>query len=155
MGYSIGQVAKKTGLSTHTLRYYEKEGLLPFVRKNGSGLRVFADSDIGWLEMIECLKGVGMPLKGIKQYIDWYREGDTTLPERLEMFKRQKQNLEQQMAMLNKHIDHDIETIFLMADIQNSFLSSSIVKDLAKHGGDITGLVPDEIKGDITSKLRA
>lgn len=62
---------------------------------------------------------------------------------------------ELQMAMLNKHIDHDIETIFLMADIQNSFLSSSIVKDLAKHGGDITGLVPDEIKGDITSKLRA
>ena len=61
---------------------------------------------------------------------------------------------ELQMAMLNKHIDHDIETIFLMADIQNSFLSSSIVKDLAKHGGDITGLVPDEIKGDITSKLR-
>ena len=105
MGYSIGQVAKKTGLSTHTLRYYEKEGLLPFVRKNGSGLRVFADSDIGWLEMIECLIGVGMPLKGIKQYIDWYREGDTTLPERLEMFKRQKQNLEQQMAMLNKHME--------------------------------------------------
>lgn len=46
-----------------------------------------------------------MPLKGIKQYIDWYREGDTTLPERLEMFKRQKQNLEQQMAMLNKHME--------------------------------------------------
>lgn len=44
-------------------------------------------------------------LKGIKQYIDWYREGDTTLPERLEMFKRQKQNLEQQMAMLNKHME--------------------------------------------------
>lgn len=96
---------KKTELSTHTLRYYEKEGLLPFVRKNSSGLRVFADSDIGWLKMIECLKGVGMPLKEIKQYIDWYREGDTTLPERLEMFKRQKQNLERQMAMLNKHME--------------------------------------------------
>ena len=47
MGYSIGQVAKKTGLSVHTLRYYEKEGLLPFVRKNSSGLRVFSDSDLG------------------------------------------------------------------------------------------------------------
>ena len=43
MGYSIGQVAQKTGLSVHTLRYYEKEGLLPFVRKNSSGLRVFSD----------------------------------------------------------------------------------------------------------------
>lgn len=56
MGYSIGQVARKTGLTTHTLRYYEKEGLLPFVRKNSSGLRVFSDNDLGWLAMIECLK---------------------------------------------------------------------------------------------------
>ena len=79
MGYSIGQVAEKMGLTAHTLRYYEKEGLLPFVKKTGSGLRIFSDEDIGWLQMIECLKGTGMPLKGIKQYIDWYIEGDATL----------------------------------------------------------------------------
>ena len=69
MGYSIGQVAKKTGLTAHTLRYYEKEGLLPFVQKSGSGLRVFSDNDLDWLAMIECLKETGMSLKGIKQYI--------------------------------------------------------------------------------------
>ena len=94
MGYSIGQVAKKTGLGVHTLRYYEKEGLLPFVRKSGSGLRIYSDSDIGWLGMIECLKGTRMTLKGIKQYIDWYIEGDSTLEQRLEMFKRQKVKLQ-------------------------------------------------------------
>ncbi len=60
---------------------------------------------------------------------------------------------ELQMAMLNKHIDSSIETIFLMADIQNSFLSSSIVKDVARNGGDITGLVPDEIIQDIILKM--
>lgn len=104
MGYSIGQVAKKTGLTAHTLRYYEKEGLLPFVRKTGSGLRVFSDNDIGWLDMIECLKGVGMPLKDIKQYIDWFREGDSTLPQRLEMFQQQRAHLEAQMEQLKKHM---------------------------------------------------
>ena len=97
MGYSIGQVAKKTGLGVHTLRYYEKEGLLPFVRKSGSGLRIYSDSDIGWLGMIECLKG-------IKQYIDWYIEGDSTLEQRLEMFKRQKVKLEEQLAELQKNM---------------------------------------------------
>ena len=61
---------------------------------------------------------------------------------------------ELQMAMLNKHIDSEIETIFLMADIQNSFLSSSVVKELARNGGDITGLVPEEIKADINLKLQ-
>lgn len=105
MGYSIGQAAQMTGLTAHTLRYYEKEGLLPFVKKSGSGLRVFSDNDIGWLQMIECLKGVGMPLKGIKQYIDWFIEGDSTLEKRLQMFKEQKANLEAQMAQLQKHMN--------------------------------------------------
>ena len=60
---------------------------------------------------------------------------------------------ELQMAALNKHIDKNVETIFLMADIQHSFLSSSIVKELAKHGGDIRGLVPGEIVDDIEDKM--
>lgn len=55
--------------------------------------------------MIECLKGTGMPLKGIKQYIDWYIEGDATLEKRLEMFKRQKVRLEEQMAQLKQHME--------------------------------------------------
>ena len=105
MGYTIGQVAKKMGLTAHTLRYYEKEGLLPFIKKNGSGLRVFSDNDIGWLELIECLKGTGMSLKGIKQYIDWYIEGDSTLEKRLEMFKQQKINLDEQMLQLQQHME--------------------------------------------------
>lgn len=105
MGYTIGQVAKKTGLSAHTLRYYEKEGLLPFVKKSSSGLRVFSEEDLGWLVMIECLKGTGMSLKGVKQYIDWYIEGDSTLQNRLDMFKAQKIKLDEQMAQLQKHMD--------------------------------------------------
>ncbi len=105
MGYSIGQVAKKTNLSTYTLRYYEKEGLLPFVKKNSSGLRVFSDNDLNWLSMIECLKETGMPLKGIKQYIDWFVEGDSTLVKRLDMFKQQKIRIEEQIAMLQKNMN--------------------------------------------------
>ena len=104
MGYSIGQVAKKTGLTAHTLRYYEKEGLLPFVQKSGSGLRVFSDSDLGWLAMIECLKETGMPLKGIKQYIDWYIEGDSSLAKRLEMFKKQQEKLREQEGLIKKNM---------------------------------------------------
>ena len=104
MGYSIGQVSKKTGLSVHTLRYYEKEGLLPFVSKSGSGLRVYSDNDLGWLHMIECLKATGMPLKGIKQYIDWYIEGDSSLAKRLEMFKKQQEKLREQEGLIKKNM---------------------------------------------------
>ena len=105
MSYTIGQAAQKMGLTAYTLRFYEKEGLLPFVKKCGSGQRVFSDTDIGWLSMIECLKGTGMPLKDIKQYIDWYIEGDSTLQQRLNMFKNQKQRLEEQIAQLHKYME--------------------------------------------------
>ena len=55
MTYTIGQVAQKMGLTAHTLRYYDKEGLLPFVRKSGSGQRVFSEEDLDWLVIIDCL----------------------------------------------------------------------------------------------------
>ncbi len=104
MYYSTGQVAAKTGLTVHTLRYYEKEGLLPFVRKSSSGLRMFSDNDLAWLSIIECLKETGMPLKGIKQYIDWFREGDATLPQRLEMFKQQQVKVLAQIEQFQKYL---------------------------------------------------
>ena len=61
---------------------------------------------------------------------------------------------ELQMAMLNKHMEEEIDTIFFMTDIHNSFLSSSIVKDVAQNGGNIKGLVPDEIVDDVYRKLK-
>ena len=105
MSYSIGEAAKMVGLTAHTLRFYDKEGLLPFVKKTSSGLRAFTESDIEWLKIIECLKGTGLPLKQIKQYIDWCMEGDSTIPQRLNMFIEQKKHVEEQKAKWEKHLE--------------------------------------------------
>lgn len=99
-GFSIGEVVKQTGLSAHTLRYYEKEGLLPFVTKNSSGLRVYSTTDLQWLSMIECLKDSGLQIKEIRQYIEWYRQGDATLQQRLDLFANRRKVLEAEMARL-------------------------------------------------------
>ena len=105
MGYYIGQVAEKCGISAYTLRYYDKEGLLPFVKKTPSGLRNFSDQDIELLRIIECLKGTGMQIKDIRQYIVWMMQGNSTLRERLDMFERQKERLELQMRQLTDFMD--------------------------------------------------
>ena len=105
MAYTIGQVAKKLGMTTHTLRYYDKEGLLPMVRKSSSGLRVFKDVDLEWLLIVECLKACGMSLKAIKNYLEMCQKGDETIPERLEMFKHQRENLKAQMQELKSYMD--------------------------------------------------
>jgi DNA-binding transcriptional MerR regulator len=105
LNYTIGKVAEKMGVTAHTLRYYDKEGLLPFVDKSESGMRVFKEADLEWLAMIECLKQTGMPLKEIKQYIDWCMEGDATIQQRYDMFQERKTETERQIEVLKKALE--------------------------------------------------
>ncbi|MDR7002388.1 MerR family transcriptional regulator [Neobacillus niacini] len=103
--YSISEVAKELNLTVYTLRYYDKEGLMPFVERTPSGTRLFKESDIGALKVIECLKSTGMPIKEIKNFIDWCSEGDSTLQRRYEMFLERKANVEAQMEELKKTME--------------------------------------------------
>jgi len=105
MSYSISMTAEKTGLSTHTLRYYDKEGLLPFVDKATSGTRMFKDSDFEWLAVIDCLKKTGMPLKDIKRYIDLCLDGDETLQQRYDLFVERRANAERQIEVLQAALE--------------------------------------------------
>lgn len=105
MYYSIGEVAEKLKLPTSTIRYYDKEGLLPFIKRNESGIRMFAESDISMLEIIECLKSTGMSIKDIKQFSDWCTKGDLTLQERYDMFLERRKNVEEQIAILQKSLE--------------------------------------------------
>jgi DNA-binding transcriptional MerR regulator len=105
MGYTIGEAAKISGLTPHTLRYYDKAGLLPFLERTESGLRNFQDSDIEWLSIINCLKSTGMSIKDIKQYINWCQTGDNTIEKRREAFIKQKEIVEKQMRQYQKYLD--------------------------------------------------
>jgi DNA-binding transcriptional MerR regulator len=103
--YSIGEVAKELDLTVYTLRYYDKEGLMPFVERTPSGTRVFKDSDIEALKIVECLKSTGMPIKEIKTFFEWCSEGDSTLKQRYEMFMERKAIVEAQMEELKKTME--------------------------------------------------
>ena len=88
-----------------TLRYYAKEGLLPFVERSSGGIRLFKDSDFEWLSMIECMKQTGMPIKEIKTFIDLRMAGDSTISERLNLIRRQQKVVHAQMAQLQSTLD--------------------------------------------------
>lgn len=98
MVYTVGEMAKLLGVTASTLRYYDKEGLLPFVERSSGGIRMFRESDIEWLRVIECMKKAGMSIKDIRQYIELALKGDDTIELRLMMFRRQKEILQQKMA---------------------------------------------------------
>ncbi|MFC0471908.1 MerR family transcriptional regulator [Halalkalibacter kiskunsagensis] len=103
--YSISEVAKELNLTVYTLRYYDKEGLMPFVQRTESGTRLFKESDIGALRVIECLKSTGMPIKEIRSFIDWCSDGDSTLQKRYNMFMERKAIVEVQMEELKKTME--------------------------------------------------
>ena len=105
MIYTVSEMAKLLNIAPSTLRYYDREGLLPFVQRSKGGIRVFTDEDFRWLKMISCLKSAGMSLKGIRRYIEMAMEGEETVDARLQMFIDQKEKLLAQMAELQKTLD--------------------------------------------------
>ena len=86
--YSIQEVSKKTGLTAHTLRYYEKEGLSSGVERTQGGFRQYTDEDLEALGLICCLKNTGMSLQDIAQFVELTHQGECTLKERVELLQR-------------------------------------------------------------------
>ena len=103
--YSIQEVCNRTGLTAHTLRYYEKEGLLNHVERSAGGFRQYSDEDLEWLGLICCLKNTGMPLQEIARFVQLAHEGDQTLEERVELLKNHRVQLILRMEEMQKYLD--------------------------------------------------
>ncbi|MGL5578114.1 MAG: MerR family transcriptional regulator, partial [Fusobacteriaceae bacterium] len=80
--YSIGEVGKITGIPTSTLRFYEKEGLLPQVQRDKNGIRSYSEEDLFWVEMIKCLRDTNMGIEDIKNIVSLSEMGEITELER-------------------------------------------------------------------------
>ena len=85
--YSIQDVSRKTGLSAHTLRYYEKEGLIKGVERSNGGFRQYTDEDLEALGLICCLKNTGMSLQEIARFVELTQQGEATLKDRVALLK--------------------------------------------------------------------
>lgn len=105
MLYTIGEMAKKLHVAPSKLRYYDNEGLLPFIERSSGGIRMFSDNDFEWLSIIECLKKTGMSLKDIKTFIGWCMDGDSTIEQRLMLIERQREAVLAQMAQIQDTLD--------------------------------------------------
>lgn len=114
---------------------FSVEQRMDFIRRSTADLKgVHVDFFTGLLVDYMKNKGANLVIRGLRAISDF--------------------EYEFQMAAMNAKLARNVETIFLMTDINHSFLSSSMVKELVYHGGDITGLVPDQIKDDVINKYR-
>ena len=102
--YTIGQVSQMFNIPISTLRYYDKEGFFPNLKRS-SGIRRFVEQDIEALKVIECLKESGLELKDVKQFIKWATKGSSTYKNRKELFEKRKIAVEQEIKKLQKTLN--------------------------------------------------
>ncbi len=102
--YTIGQVSEMFDLPISTLRYYDKQGLFPHIKRE-SGIRKFSENEIEALHVIECLKKSGLEIKDIKLFMDWCAEGSDTYSNRYKLIQKQKEHVEAEIQQLYKTLD--------------------------------------------------
>ena len=103
--YTIQDVSEKTGLTAHTLRYYEKEGLISGVERTQGGFRQYTDEDLERLGLICCLKNTGMSIQEIARFVQLTHEGEHTLEERVELLRAHREQVLERIAEMQKHLE--------------------------------------------------
>ncbi|MGW6375569.1 MerR family transcriptional regulator [Rhodococcus sp. NPDC055112] len=104
-GLSIAEAAARTGLTAHTLRYYERDGLmLSAVGRSASGHRRYAADDIAWIELVTRLRATGMPIREIQRYAELVRAGDGTEYDRLALLQAHRSRVLAQLAEVTDHL---------------------------------------------------
>jgi DNA-binding transcriptional MerR regulator len=112
VSYSVGEVSEQTGLSTHTLRWYEQVGLLDPVDRDTGGRRRYATSDMDRLRFLLKLRSTGMPVRDMVRYVELARLGPGTVAERLELLVEHRERVLGQIAALTddlKIIEYKID----------------------------------------------
>ena len=102
---TIAEVSKKTDLSTDTLRYYERIGLIPEVERTESGIRNYTDYDIGWIEFAKCMRSAGMSIESLIEYIKLYNKGDATIEARKQLLLDQRDIIESKINELKETLE--------------------------------------------------
>jgi DNA-binding transcriptional MerR regulator len=104
-GLTIAEVAKRTGLTRHTLRYYERDGLMLGVGRASSGHRRYCERDLGWIELITKLRATGMPIREVRRYAELVRTGSGNEDERLGLLRAHRERVRAQLDTMTSYLD--------------------------------------------------
>lgn len=125
----IAEVSKKCGVSADTLRYYERVGLIPKVNRNKSGIRDYTEEDCGWVEFIKCMRGAGLPIEVLIEYVALFQQGDETIDARKNLLIEQRKHLAEKMKDIKKTIerlDYKIERYEAVAMKENKLKRTDV-----------------------------
>ena len=102
---TITEVAKKYDLTPDTLRYYERIGLIPGVGRTSGGIRDYQEEDCRWIEFIKCMRGAGLPVETLIEYVRLFQKGDTTTQARKELLMEQRDRLKEHIEEMQSTLE--------------------------------------------------
>ena len=103
MGFmTIKEVSEKYGITQDTLRYYERVGMIPPVTRTAGGIRNYQASDLQWVELAKCMRSAGLPVEAMIEYVRLCQEGDSSIPDRLQLLVEQRENLLEQRRKIEE-----------------------------------------------------
>jgi DNA-binding transcriptional MerR regulator len=105
MEYTIKQVAERTHFTQSALRYYDKKGLIPQLKRSSTGVRIYTDTDICWIELISCLRNSGMSIERIKEFMNLCLSGPSALEERKDILEKHREELINHIKLLTCSLD--------------------------------------------------
>ena len=101
---TIKEVSQKYNISSDTLRYYERVRMIPPVTRTAGGIRDYGESDLGWVELALCMRGAGLPVEAMIEYVKLCQQGDSTIEARMLLLKEQMETLLEQKAQIESTI---------------------------------------------------
>lgn len=101
---TIKEVSQKYNISSDTLRYYERVGMIPPVTRTAGGIRDYGEADLGWVELALCMRGAGLPVEAMIEYVRLCQQGDSTIEARMLLLKEQMETLLEQKAQIESTI---------------------------------------------------
>ena len=110
---TIAEVSRKMDISADTLRYYERIGLIPPVKRSKSGIRDYSEKDLGWISFAKCMRSAGISIEALIEYVALFQQGDDTITTRKQILIDQRDELEKKieemqgtLTYLNTKLEH-------------------------------------------------
>ena len=133
--YTIKDVAEKMDISEHTLRFWAKNDMFPFVKRDKNNNRIFSENDLEWVKIVKCLRSIGTENKAVKKYVDLCLQGDSTIMERYNIILDTKKKAYEQLEELQKQL--------AILDYKESYYKNLIKNKEIDKWNPINNLNPD------------
>lgn len=124
MVFTIKEASERLGCPAHTIRFYEKEGLLPYIKRDKNGNRLFEQEHLEWIRLMTCFRATGMKLSLLKEMVNLALDGDSTIPQRKAILNRYKEDLFRRQNELAEALDAVNNKLSIYEDIEKGRIPS-------------------------------